>query len=255
MTLAEFASNQTWSLWVLHKWPLHSVLRPPGSWGIMLRATANDHEPCHSLVINFLHSASCSSNLRPLLSYLSFLYSYISHQGTWQLKIPFIALQDQVHYPRPLFALLCHGAHFYSTVATLCWYKAPCDWSFWRIINKKSNPSPLCGPESQISTLSVSTFIPKYISKLLWAPKTVLVSWVAETSLRLVSSILSTQLLMVNCYFHTTTFSSWYVKGIFNFIKAWILKLLSHNELKELWFETQKWTMVHFFQVLSFLKQ
>lgn len=157
VTSAEFASNHTWSLWVLYKWPLHNVSEPPGFWEIMLEATAHDHKTCITLMVRFLHSASISSNSRPLLSHLYFLYSFIPDQGTWELKIFFTALQDQVHYPQTS-ALSCHGA-----ISTQLWLL--CVDTGHQVIPSKNHKQekqyqPLLWPRCGIIISSISTSSP-----------------------------------------------------------------------------------------------
>lgn len=80
-----------------------------GLWRIMLGTTSNDHSHCH-YSNGKVATLSSLLFLIPLLIHLAFLHSYIPHQDMWELKISFTALQDQVHYPSPLFALSCYGA-------------------------------------------------------------------------------------------------------------------------------------------------
>lgn len=119
-----------------------------------------------TLMVRFLHSASTSSNSR-LLSHLYFLYSCMSHQGTGELKICFTALQ--VHYLQTsllyhaMVPFLLNYGYFVLTQGAI--QSPPI------LMHRKSNTSPFCGPERGISFLRVSTSLPKYISKLLQAPK------------------------------------------------------------------------------------
>ena len=115
--------NHVWSSWVLQRYPLHSVSGPPGLWRIMLGPRANDHEPCRY-----------SDGEVPALSSLLFLTP-----GLFQSTYPFFTLASptrlcenlksplQPSRTRYTISPLYPRCHFYSTVATLCWYGTPLD--------------------------------------------------------------------------------------------------------------------------------
>lgn len=128
MSLTMFDDHESWI--GVH----YSVLEPlafgESCWEPLLMITTT----AIILMVRLPHSApsfSWSLFLSTYLILLAFLHSCIPHQDMWELRISFTALQNQVYYPSPLFALSCYG-----TISTQLWLLCVDMW--YHVVPSKS---------------------------------------------------------------------------------------------------------------------